>query len=425
MKRERSNAIRLIFTLTLLLIFIAIIANLAAAQGSKLLCLTKGQTVKFSQCNPNMEDKKCVTSSCQLCVNEIRSGVYCPQNINECDSACEKFEEPIQTSDENLPKITLSNPINNLILDKPSKIDFSFTVTQAFSINKCSLLINGNSTISTQARIQSKSIILSHTLNEGGYSWNIECTTRDGKNIIKSVSRTLIISPANEQNNTQFSEINLLSPTDNFTSPSKNLVFNYTLPQLISAYSSCNLIVDNNTVLTSANLSETIFSYSPGAGTHSWLITCNKIDNSNISSQLRTMTISVPQNDNQNDNQNNGGGGGGSITINSIVDNKKAQSKNSTNVSSLPIEELSQTSEDEDEEILPEEEPIEKKSEKTFKSAITGAVTGAVSAVKNNKMTAIIFVVVILAFFMMINLSRKKKENKNINTMIKSLVTIP
>ncbi len=80
------------------LLFFSFIA-IASASETQLLCLTNGQTVKFSECNPTIADRTCSPgSSCQYCVTKLDSGVYCPANINVCNSianlSCSSLSNP-------------------------------------------------------------------------------------------------------------------------------------------------------------------------------------------------------------------------------------------------------------------------------------------------------------------------------------------
>jgi hypothetical protein len=84
------------------MILIAVIAiNLVSAVNLKLLCLDKGDTIKFSKCNSAMSDRTCTNNAgCQFCVDAVSNGVYCPKNINECNSAglqCSSMTAPVNT----------------------------------------------------------------------------------------------------------------------------------------------------------------------------------------------------------------------------------------------------------------------------------------------------------------------------------------
>src|SRR3989344_406892 len=416
MKRDKSQKIAFA-ALSISIILLIFLATTTSALGAKLFCLTKGQTIKFSECNPSIQDKRCTTTSCQICANEIRSGVYCPLNINKCDNTCEGFEESIQTSEEDLPKITLINPSNNLILTKASRIDFSFTVTDSFNINSCSLILGEESVAVSKTRIQSKANIISYNIQEGQHSLNIECKTRDGKNIIKSTTRNLTVGNPDIQ---QTGLISLIFPEDNSTlSTAQETSFKYNFTNIqIENMVECSLIINNNITKTTNNLSnENTFLLRSNPGQYNWSISCKNNLNKALSSDVRALTIQAQQP--QNNNQQNSGSGDGGSSGGAIFEpqNKKKPTQSNITDEQAKFEQLNQETNNSEKEDIPTEEI----SEKTFKSTITGAVTGAVNTIKNNKMIAIIFIIIIIVFLVMINTMKKGKEDKNIKRMLKTL----
>lgn len=50
------------------------------------LCLGEGQEVKFSECNPAMEDRVCENTACQFCVFINEDGAYCPADSRKCNA---------------------------------------------------------------------------------------------------------------------------------------------------------------------------------------------------------------------------------------------------------------------------------------------------------------------------------------------------
>ncbi len=61
---------------------------LSSALGFTNICLWNNATIHFSQCNPEMDDYTCTATSCQLCVNEISAGIYCPASPQTCTNEC-------------------------------------------------------------------------------------------------------------------------------------------------------------------------------------------------------------------------------------------------------------------------------------------------------------------------------------------------
>lgn len=61
--------------------------SMVSAENYKLLCLDKGQKVYFSRCNSAMQDKTCTSDTgCQYCVSVTNSNIYCPANVNICNT---------------------------------------------------------------------------------------------------------------------------------------------------------------------------------------------------------------------------------------------------------------------------------------------------------------------------------------------------
>src|SRR3989344_2449132 len=88
----------------LILVFVFIIP-LINASDPILICLEKNQILKFSECNSEISDRVCdVTNGCKFCVNEIDNGVYCPRNLNDCNSeglACTTIETEFVENNNN------------------------------------------------------------------------------------------------------------------------------------------------------------------------------------------------------------------------------------------------------------------------------------------------------------------------------------
>lgn len=92
-------------------LFLIIVSLSLSSASTKLLCVDKGQTIKFSKCNSIISYRTCTTKSgCQYCVNEVSKGVYCPISINACNSggfSCSSLETtdtiitPIQDTNNN------------------------------------------------------------------------------------------------------------------------------------------------------------------------------------------------------------------------------------------------------------------------------------------------------------------------------------
>jgi hypothetical protein len=65
-------------------LFLVLTSGVYAKTYSK-ICLNKGETIFFSQCNPGIDDRICKSDSCQYCTYIGSKGFYCPAKINECN----------------------------------------------------------------------------------------------------------------------------------------------------------------------------------------------------------------------------------------------------------------------------------------------------------------------------------------------------
>lgn len=169
-------------------------------ETNNLTCLRQGETIYFSVCNPDILDYTCEVTKCQLCVNEVSQGVYCPMSIDHCNNLSECVYLYNETTPQNvtLPVITILNPINeySIVSSDPIKIEFSFKVTKASELEKCELIVNGNSIATKNKPISLSTQKLYYTAIPGSYVWKIICTQRDsyGGNIIISETRNFTIA---------------------------------------------------------------------------------------------------------------------------------------------------------------------------------------------------------------------------------------
>src|SRR3989344_271762 len=114
-----SKKIILVLSTLILAVFLLTTVN----ADFKHFCLSNGQTIEFSKCNPSMEDYTCTGTSCQVCTNRISAGIYCPVSPNACDTSCEPFNTSISTNNTNSSGgsgdtvddsiVTLISPVNN------------------------------------------------------------------------------------------------------------------------------------------------------------------------------------------------------------------------------------------------------------------------------------------------------------------------
>jgi hypothetical protein len=74
-----------LFAVLLMLIFTS--SGVLAEKEIQFICLSEGETVKFSECNPVINDKTCEGNSCNYCVTyDTEKRIYCPADINVCNA---------------------------------------------------------------------------------------------------------------------------------------------------------------------------------------------------------------------------------------------------------------------------------------------------------------------------------------------------
>jgi hypothetical protein len=297
-KRSR-NKLMILFSFVLIILSI----NFILAEEYYLLCLTKGQTVRFSLCNPQLQDRTC-SGTCQFCVTRTASGAYCPANFNSCNLVT---QDCVNLQDQNgtvtppantAPfEVTLSSPDDAArIVTGP--IDFSYTLTNYDKATACRLLMNGRVVAMNSSAITSSTNTISRTMNPGSYTWSIRCVDKLGKTG-QSSPRSLVIirSTENPPVNPQSLNINLLNPANAFTTTinesSKELEYRFSLSSTTSL-KECSLLVNNNQVQTNisklSSLSN-IIKHSLTPGTYSWNINCVSINDTIYSSAVRSLVI--------------------------------------------------------------------------------------------------------------------------------------
>ncbi len=301
---------------------------IASAVGVQLICLREREVLELSQCNPDIDDYICRTTTCQMCVNEIRTGVYCQASPNDCNNGgsgpCTYIYEEQNTTQQNssevLPIITLINPTDKYYQSEAGDMEFSFKVTDSSKMEICSLIVNNEPVASKSHPIYLTTQKLYYTpASDGTYEWSIECAEKDiyGGVIISSESRVFSINEtlptAQNDTQTQYYDIILDSPADGFALEGEQQVtFTYGLGANISQedIQECSLIFDGNAVSVS-NDNLTQFVYNLVLGSHSWKIECSALD-TNLTSAVRTIAINSPPAPSSGGGGGGGGGGGSS-----------------------------------------------------------------------------------------------------------------
>lgn len=329
MNKKRKIIFCAFLIATLILTVIAL--NNVKALGIKSICLRENERLYYSDCNPNMDDYICHSTMCQLCVNEIREGVYCPANLNECQGACEYIYDAeednsdpvIETPEEDPETVVLISPENDYSIGQESQITFSFKVTK-YQFQICELILNGEIKASKSRPIQyNRQYDLTTLVEEGEYNWRIDCTRleSDGGNIILSETRTLTVgNPSSTEGDENPEEpappasdsITVYSPDDNYAGTgAQDISFIFNIDEsILDELTQCNLNLNSDTIgIAELNTSNTITQSVP-VGSYTWNIECINQTGS-LFSETRTLVINAVSNP---DTSSGGGGGGGGGT---------------------------------------------------------------------------------------------------------------
>jgi len=320
------------------LLMLSLLVSSITALGVYPLCLTKGQIVRFSLCNPTIVDRVCTKALCQYCISESSPGIYCPASLNACNTGsqeCVYLSNPTPTQVR--INITLTEPINNynITVTSTNSISFKFKVTNSSLLSSCNLFINEAQVSQNQTKISSSINTIQVNVNPsspGNYIWYIRCTNKSGSSFY-SENRNLIISPNSTSNNNNstnstnstspvFYNVNALTPQNQSLFSEGIVSFSYNLSNLSSTtLKTCNLIIDGNIVNSTNSTStpgisnrENIISQNLSAGSYYWNINCiSKVSNpsKNYSSEKRLITVTSNTPTNPTDGGNTGGGSSG------------------------------------------------------------------------------------------------------------------
>ena len=86
-KTVKSAKILGILFFALIVVIVIILSSSALVSAYNLVCLKKGETMKFSECNPLMKNYYCNSDMfCSYCVFVGSKGKYCPAMINKCNA---------------------------------------------------------------------------------------------------------------------------------------------------------------------------------------------------------------------------------------------------------------------------------------------------------------------------------------------------
>ena len=367
---------------------------------TRLLCLEENQTVRFSECNPLIQDRTCTSATgCQFCVTRSLSGVYCPASINECNSigaSCSILDDPLSnSSDNNQTNIyfntTLISPVDDYSVNGTSSIQFKYRVTFSTNMTQCNLLMNDVVIASNSSRITSTTNTITKTIIAGNYTWKIKCIDKNSLSA-NSSSRFISILPKPLLFN-----VTLISPTNNISyNETANVTFVYNVSDATKALS-CSLLLNNTIVASNSSriikgLNDIIYEVAPG--NYNWAIYC--IDTSmNVGTSTSRSLHVEGETDNTDENSGgNGGGGGGGGGGSSI---KKLTNSTNTN-STVPSSNNSLTTN------------VSSANQTAKNNASTSSITGASigSTIKKNIVPIVVFLAIIAVAWLLMYFNKNK-----------------
>lgn len=121
-KNKRISMIALFSAIAIILLSTGVLAA-----DYRLLCLKKGETIKFSECNPTMNNYYCNSNIyCSYCVFIGENGAYCPGNLNKCNAlglSCSSLDDKNGTTiDKQPPVISVCFPEDGKIYGSKSQL---------------------------------------------------------------------------------------------------------------------------------------------------------------------------------------------------------------------------------------------------------------------------------------------------------------
>jgi len=377
------------------LLVLLVLINLGFVSASyELVCLEPGQVLRFSECNPDIDDLVCDHTTCQVCVNEVSTGVYCPASINYCDDICIEIEDPAEP-----PEIFLVAPGDGYQQNESDEIEFEYDVTLAFLIESCTLIVDDEAVVSSTRRIRLTGNHLDYEVPEGEHTWSIECYPREGFDTYYSDERIIIIGNYTPEP----TSVQLVSPgnSQSYTSESISISFQYNVQNH-------NLVEQCNLILYNVNLNqETVQGNSSAIGSsnsvqmtltpanYKWKVECAK-GSEVLSSSEFSFAVNKPSSGggggSSGGGSRGGSGGGGSTTI------SLSNSTNSSDVIKLTPKPKTETTETEP--AVNQTENNEEIVENSF--GITGAAVW--QDIKENSAVSVliiglILIVVIFSYF--------------------------
>ncbi|MEM4245501.1 MAG: LamG domain-containing protein, partial [Candidatus Nanoarchaeia archaeon] len=196
-------------------------------------------------------------------------------------------------ADNNPPLINLELPEDNATNTTTNSIDFTYNVSDASSLDNCTLIINEEINM-TDTTMQKDTPGQNFTvyLPNADYLWSINCTD-SSNNIGSSETRNLSVDYISAESTPPI--VNLELPEDNTTNITTNTIdFTYNVSDA-SDVINCSLIINNQiNISDSTNISKettnNLTTYLPDA-TYNWSVNCTDESNNIGNSETRTITV--------------------------------------------------------------------------------------------------------------------------------------
>lgn len=187
-----------------LLVIISMFSLAVSATNYQLLCVSKGEKVKYSLCSSAMTDFICDKNSCQSCVS-YSNGVYCPANPNVCNSqqlSCSSLQSQVSGQDNGNLQNSSTNNQNTTSGNQNNNQNSNNQNASSGSQNNSS-----NSNTQTNNSSQQTTVIVNTQTQSGQNSQNNQQTTSPINEVSNNNRKNSVLSNKNGQTQNQNAEI--------------------------------------------------------------------------------------------------------------------------------------------------------------------------------------------------------------------------
>lgn len=401
--------------LSLIIALACFLSALSFVSAAQLLCLNSGQTVHFSQCNPDIDDRTCTSSGgCQYCVNRMPGNVYCPASINECHSSPSCTFLPDAPIDNNSTNGTSGGSSNStgmlsVILGSPAdratvgtSVTFSYDVVHSTLVKNCTLFVNGRSRQTNQSTVLEQNNVFTQTLTLGNSTWFVECYDRQNRRTASVTRRLTVTNSGTSGGSSVGPRIDLFAPSDGYSGEagqtSVSFEFAFANMSVSQRPTQCSHVLNGNAVSLPINTlsftSRNNITLSVEAGSYTWSIRCTNQTQGALNSETRTFTIAAAAPAGGSSGGGGGGGGGGSHRSSTTRTSQNATQNTTVIVLNSPIT----------------EEQTSSNLSSDGSAPITGAAVGQFSGAMNGLLIA--FVILIIAGLLLVFIYWKKRKKQ-------------